>query len=230
MAGGGANVAVTFMFPEMVSVQLDGAGLAVHAAGSPVPLHPVNEAPAIGEALSTTCDPSANVPEADPQLVPQARPAGAEETEPFALPPALVTVSVRGVPTKTETVELLLVRSGSVVPLGAEVPAVLTIVPEALAEMVPKTLMVICPPPAPPLNPRRGESEMELPVPLRFACPPWSRHFVVAFPPVPLPKVTTVQAHVTLVSCDGITSANVTLRPSEERIWSVVLLLVIVIV
>src|SRR2546427_10482117 len=133
-AGGGANVAVTFMFPEMVSVQLDGAGLAVHAAGSPVPLHPVNEAPAIGEALSTTCDPSANVPEAEPQVVPQARPAGAEKMEPFALPPALVTVRVRGVRTKTETVELLLVRSGSVVPLGADEPAGVIIVPHGLRD------------------------------------------------------------------------------------------------
>src|SRR5713226_5669194 len=113
------------MFPEMVSVQRNGAGLAVHEEGSPVPLHPVNDAPAIGEALSTTCDPSAKVPEAEPQLVSQVRPAGAEETEPFALPPAFVTVSVRGVPMKTLTVELLLVRSGSVVPLGAEVLAVL---------------------------------------------------------------------------------------------------------
>ena len=145
------------MFPEMVSVHCGGAGVAVHEAGSPVPLHPVNDAPAIGEALSTTCEPSAKVPEADPQLVPQERPAGAEDTEPFALPPALVTVSVRGVPTKTVTVELLLVRSGSVVPLGAEVLAMLTIDPDAVAEMVPKTLMVSCPPPAPPLNPRRGE-------------------------------------------------------------------------
>src|SRR5437660_10463419 len=125
------------MFPETVSVQRVGAGVAVHEDGRPVPLHPVNDAPAIGEALSTTCDPSAKVPDADPQLVPQERPAGAEETEPFALPPALVTVSVRGVPTKTVTVELLLVRSGSVMPLGAEVAAVLSIVPEALAEMVP---------------------------------------------------------------------------------------------
>src|SRR2546428_4660807 len=141
-AGGGANVAVTFMFPEMVSVQRDGAGLAVHAAGSPVPLHPVNEAPAIGEALSTTCDPSANVPEAEPQVVPQARPAGAEKMEPFALPPALVTVRVRGVPTKTGTVELLLVRSGSVVPLGAAVPAGLLLLPDALPRTVPSTLMV----------------------------------------------------------------------------------------
>src|SRR2546426_10091576 len=138
------------MFPEMVSLHCGGAGLAVHAAGSPVPLHPVNEAPAIGEALTTTCDPSAKVPEADPQLVPQARPAGAEEMEPFALPPALVTVSVRGVPTKTGTGELLLVRSGSVVPLGADVPAVLTIVPDALGGMGPKDLMVSWPPPAPP--------------------------------------------------------------------------------
>src|SRR2546422_234619 len=111
--------------------------VAVPAPSSPVPLHPVNEAPAMGEALSTTCAPSANVPEAEPQVVPQARPAGAEKMEPFALPPALVTVRVRGVPTKTETVELLLVRSGSVVPLGADVPAVLIIVPEALAETVP---------------------------------------------------------------------------------------------
>src|SRR5438067_4835412 len=204
------------MFPEMVSVQLSGAGLVVQEAGT-APLHPAKEAPATGEALSTTCEPSANVPDAEPQLVPHERPAGAEETEPFALPPALVSVSVRGVPTKTETVELLLVRSGSVVPLGAEVPAVLTIVPEALAEMVPKTLMVICPPPAPPLNPRRGESEMELPVPLRFACPPWSRHFV-GLAPVPLPARVTVQAHVTPVSCEGITSVKVTLRPSEARI------------
>src|SRR2546426_2963062 len=125
------------MFPEMVSVQLDGAGLRVQGAGGPVPLNPVNEAPAIGEALSPTCAPSANVPEAEPKVVPQARPAGAEKMEPFALPPALVTVRVRGVPTKTETVELLLVRSGSVVPLGADVPAVLIIVPEALAETVP---------------------------------------------------------------------------------------------
>ncbi len=204
------------MFPEMVSVHCSGAGLAVHEAGSPVPLHPVNDAPAIGVALSTTCDPSANVPEADPQLVPQDRPAGAEETEPFAFPPAFVTVSVRGVPTNTVTVELLLVRSGSVVPLGAVVAAVLTIVPDAVAEMVPKTLMVICPPPVPPSNPRRGDSEMELPVPLKFAAPPWSRHFVGV--PVPLPLRVTVQAHVTLVSCDGITSVNVTLRPSVERI------------
>src|SRR3989442_11625609 len=157
------------MFPEMVSVQLEGAGLAVHAAGTPAPLHPVNEAPAIGEALSTTCDPSANVPEAEPQLVPQARPAGAEKMEPFALPPALVTVRVRGVPTKTETVELLLVRSGSVVPLGADVPAGLIIVPGALAETVPETLMVSWPPPVPPANPRAGGGEMEVPVPLKFA-------------------------------------------------------------
>jgi len=205
------------MFPEMVSVQRGGAGLAVHEEGSPVPLHPVKDAPAIGEALSTTCDPSANVPEADPQLVSHMMPAGAEEIEPFALPPAFVTVSVRGVPTKTVTVELLLVRSGSVVPLGADVRAVLTIVPDALAEMVPKTLMVSCPPPAPPLNPRRGESEMELPVPLKFAAPPWSRHFV-GLAPVPLPARVTVQAHVTLVSCEGITSVNATLRPSEARI------------
>src|SRR2546426_4767556 len=141
-AGGGANVAVPFMSRERVSVRLGGAGLAVHGAGSPVPLHPVNGAPAIGEALSTPCDPSANVPEAEPQLVPQARPAGAEKMEPFALPPALVTVRVRGVPTKTETVELLLVRSGSVVPLGADVPAVLVILPAALAQTVPYTLMV----------------------------------------------------------------------------------------
>src|SRR5882724_923548 len=169
------------MFPEMVSVQLEGAGLAVHAAGRPAPLHPLNEAPAMGEAFNTTCDPSAKVPEADPQLVPQERPAGAEEMDPFALPPALVTVSVRGVPTKTLTVELLLVRSGSVVPLGAPVPALLIIVPDALAEMVPYTLMVICP----PLKPRRGESEMEFPVPLKVAPPPWSRHFVGV--PVPLP-------------------------------------------
>src|SRR2546427_11222354 len=95
-AGGGANVAVTFMFPEMVSVQLDGAGLAVHAAGSPVPLHPVNEAPAIGEALTTTCDPAAHVPEAAPPLAPQARPAGARRMEPCALPPALGTGRARG--------------------------------------------------------------------------------------------------------------------------------------
>src|SRR5256885_13655935 len=95
-AGGGANVAVTFMFPEMVSVQLEGAGLAVHAAGTPAPLHPVNEAPAIGEALSTTCDPSANVPEAEPQLLPQARAAGAEEVGAFALPPGLVAGGVGG--------------------------------------------------------------------------------------------------------------------------------------
>src|SRR6266852_1528772 len=156
------------MFPEMVSVQLSGAGLVVHEAGT-APLHPVKEAPAMGEALSTTWDPSANVPEAEPQLVPQERPAGAEEMEPFPLPPALVTVSVRGVPTNTDTVELLLVKSGSVVPLGADVAAVLTIVPDAVAEMVPKTLMVSCPPPAPLLNPRRGESEMELPVPLKLA-------------------------------------------------------------
>src|SRR5438309_6119504 len=185
-AGAGANVAVTLMLPEMVSVQLVGAGLVVQEAGTPAPLHPVNEAPAMGEALSTTCDPSPKVPEAEPQLVPQERPAGAEETEPFALPPALVTVSVRGVPMKTETVELLLLRSGSVVPLGAAVAAVLTIVPDALAEMVPKTLMVSCPPPAPPLNPRRGESEMEFPVPLKVAAPPWSRH-LVGLAPVPLP-------------------------------------------
>src|SRR5712692_1509768 len=203
------------MFPEIVSVQLSGAGLVVHEAGT-APLQPVKEAPATGEALSTTCDPSANVPEAEPQLVPQERPAGAELTDPFALPPALVTVSVRGVPTKTDTVEVLLVKSGSVVPLGADVAAVLTIVPDAVAEMVPKTLMVSCPPPAPPLNPRRGESEMELPVPLKFAAPPWSRHFVAV--PVPLPVRVTVQAQVTPVSCDGITSVKVTLRPSEARI------------
>src|SRR5215470_20318720 len=165
-AGGGANVAVTLMFPEMVSVQLDGAGLVVHEAGT-APLHPVKEAPATGEALSTTCDPSANVPDAEPQPVPQERPAGAELTEPFALPPALVSVSVRGVPTKTDTVEVLLARLGSVVPLGAEARAVLIIVPEAVAEIVPKTLMVSCP----PLKPRRGESAMELPVPLKFAAP-----------------------------------------------------------
>src|ERR687884_603394 len=94
-AGGGANVAVTVMLPEMVSVQRTGAGLAVHAAGSPVPLHPVNEAPGTGDALSTTCEPSAKVPEVDPQLVPQLIPAGAEETDPLALPPALLSVSVR---------------------------------------------------------------------------------------------------------------------------------------
>jgi hypothetical protein len=210
-------VAVTFMFPEIVSVQLVGAGLVVHEAGSPAPLHPVNEAPATGEAVSLTCEPSANVPEAEPQLVPQERPAGAEVTEPFALPPALVTVSVRGVPTKTVTVELLFVRSGSVVPLGAEVAAVLTIVPEAVGEMVPKTLMVSCPPPAPPLKPRRGESEIELPVPLKLAAPPWSRH-LVGLAPVPLPVRVTVQAQVTPVSCAGITSVNETLRPSEARI------------
>src|SRR6266849_6746074 len=203
------------MFPEMVSMQLGGAGLTVHEAGT-APLHPVKEAPATGEALRTTCDPSANVPEAEPQLVPQERPAGAEVMEPFALPPALVTVSVRGVPTKTETVEVLFERSGSVVPLGADAFAVLTIVPDAVAEMVPKTLMVSCPPPAPPLNPRRGDSEMELPVPLKFAAPPWSRHFVAV--PVPLPVRVTVQAQVTPVSCDGITSVKVTLRPSEARI------------
>src|SRR5439155_14547744 len=203
------------MFPEMVSVQLSGAGLVVQEAGT-APLHPAKEAPATGEALSTTCEPSANVADAEPQLVPHERPAGAEETEPFALPPALVSVSVRGVPTKTDTVEVLLARSGSVVPLGAEAFAVLTMGPEALAEMVPKTLMVSCPPPAPPLNPRRGESAMELPVPLKFAAPPWSRHFVGV--PVPLPLAVTVQAHVTPVSCDGITSVKVTLRPSEARI------------
>ena len=124
------------MLPEMVSVQLVGAGVVVHDAGT-APLHPVNEAPAMGEALNTTCDPSAKVPDAEPQLVPQLMPAGAEETDPFALPPALVTVSVRGVPTKTVTVELLLVMSGSVVPFGADVLAVLSIVPDALAEMVP---------------------------------------------------------------------------------------------
>ncbi len=112
---------------------------------------------------------------------------------------------------------MLLVRSGSVVPLGADVAAVLTIVPDAVAEMVPKTLMVSCPPPAPLLNPRRGESEMELPVPLKFAAPPWSRHFV-GLAPVPLPARVTVQAQVTPVSCDGITSVKLTLRPSEARI------------
>src|SRR5436309_15976442 len=100
------------MFPEMVSVQLSGAGLVVQEAGT-APLHPAKEAPATGEALSTTCEPSANVADAEPQLVPHERPAGAEETEPFALPPALVSASVRGVPTKTDTVEVLLVRSRS---------------------------------------------------------------------------------------------------------------------
>src|SRR2546426_396226 len=49
------------MLPEMVSVQLVGAGGVVHDAGT-APLHPVNEAPATGEALNTTCDPSAKVP------------------------------------------------------------------------------------------------------------------------------------------------------------------------
>src|SRR5216684_1802538 len=160
------------MLPEKVIVQGNITGLTLNEDGSTLTQRQLNNTPAIGEALSTTCDPSAKVPEAEPQLVSQVRPAGAEETEPFALPPAFVTVSVRGVPTKTVTVELLLVRSGSVVPLGAEVLAVLTIVPDALAEMVPKTLMVSCPPPAPPLNPRRGESEMEFPVPLKFAAPP----------------------------------------------------------
>src|SRR5919201_4059993 len=140
-AGGGANVAVTVMLPEIVSVQRSGAGLAVHAAGRPVPLHPVNDAPGMGDALSTTCEPSANVPEVEPQLVPQLIPAGAEDSAPFALPPALFNVSVRGVPTKTETVELLFARFGSVVPLGADVEAVFTIGPDALAETVPYTLM-----------------------------------------------------------------------------------------
>src|SRR6266436_4529595 len=125
------------MFPEMVSVQLDGAGLAVHAAARPAPLHPLNEAPAMGEAFNTTCDPSAKVPE---------------------------------------------------------------------------TLMEICP----PLKPRRGESEMELPVPLKVAPPAWSRHFVGV--PVPLPATEFVQAQVTPVSCEGMTSVKATLRPSEERI------------
>ena len=36
--------------------------------------------------------------------------------------------------------------------------------------------------------------------------------------PLPVPLLVTVQAHVTPVSCDGITSVKVTLRPSEERI------------
>jgi hypothetical protein len=134
------------MLPEIVSVQLVGAGLVVHDAGT-APLHPVKEAPATGEALRTTCDPSANVPDADPQLVPQLIPAGADVTVPFALPPAFVTVSVRGVPTKTVTVELLFVMSGSVVPLGAPVLAVLSIGPKgAVAEIVPYTLMVSWPP------------------------------------------------------------------------------------
>ena len=84
--------------------------------------------------------------------------------------------------------------------------------------------MVICP----PLKPRRGESAMELPVPLKLPAPAWSRHFVVV--PVPLPRTVTVHAHVTPVSCDGMTSVKLTLRPSVARIWSVVLLLVTVIV
>jgi len=213
-AGGGANVAVTVMLPEMVSVQLDGAGLAVHDAGSPAPLHPENEAPATGEALSTTCDPSANVPDAEPQLVPQLMPAGADETEPFALPPAFVTVSVRGVPMKTVAVELLFVMLGSVVPLGFDVLAVLTIVPDAVAEIVPYTLMVSWP----PLKPRRGDSEMELPLPLKLDDPPWSRHFVDPPPPPPLPLTVAVHAHVTPVSCDGITSVKLMLRPRLARI------------
>ena len=156
------------MLPEMMSVQLAGAGAVVHDAGRPAPLHAVNEAPATGDALSTTCEPSANVPDAEPQLVPQLIPAGTEDTDPFAFPPAFVTVSVRGVPTKTVAVELLLLMLGSVIPLGAPVLAVLTIVPEALAEMVPYTLMVICP----PLKPRRGESEIEFPLPLKPDAPP----------------------------------------------------------
>src|SRR5437588_4598691 len=156
------------MFPEIVSVQFAGAGVAVHEAGRPAPLQLVKDAPAMGDALNTTCDPSANVPDADPQLVPQLMPAGAEATEPFAFPPSFVTVSVRGVPMKTVAVELLLLMLGSVVPLGAPVLAVLTIVPDALAETVPYTLMVICP----PLNPRRGESEIEFPVPLKPDAPP----------------------------------------------------------
>jgi hypothetical protein len=134
------------MLPEMVSVQRSGAGLAVHAAGAPAPLHPLNEAPGTGEALSTTCEPSANVPDVDPQLVPQLIPEGADVTVPFAFPPALLRVRVRGVPTKTETVEVLLARFGSVVPLGTDVDAVLIIGPDALAETVPYTLMVIWPP------------------------------------------------------------------------------------
>ena len=158
------NVAVTVMLPEIVNVQRSGAGLAVQAAGSPEPLHPVNEAPGTGDALSTTCAPSAKVPE---QLAPQLIPAGTDRTEPF-VPPILFTVSVRGVPTKTETVELLLPRFGSVVPLGADVEAVFTIAPDALADTVPYTLMVIWP----PLYPRRGESEIELPVPLKLEEPP----------------------------------------------------------
>src|SRR5205807_8546247 len=112
---------------------------------------------------------------------------------------------------KTVAVELLLLMLGSVVPLGAPVLAVLTIVPDALAETVPYTLMVICP----PLNPRRGESEMELPVPLNPDAPPRSRHFVVV--PVPLPATVAVHAQVTPVSCDGITSVKLTLRPSDAR-------------
>ena len=69
---------------------------------------------------------------------------------------------------------------------------------------------------------------MELPVPLKLPAPPWSRHFVVV--PIPLPRTVTVHAHVTPVSCDGMTSVKLTPRPSEARIWSVVLLLVTVIV
>ena len=38
------------MFPEIVTVQFVGAGVVVHDAGTPAPLQPVNEAPAIGEA------------------------------------------------------------------------------------------------------------------------------------------------------------------------------------
>jgi hypothetical protein len=130
------------MLPDIVNVQLVGAPV-VHEAGRPDPLHPVNEAPAMGEALSTTCDPSANVPDVELQPVPQLMPAGTEVTVPFVLAPAFVRVSVRGVPMNTDTVELLLLMFGSVVPLGAFVLAVLSITPDALAEMVPYTLIVI---------------------------------------------------------------------------------------
>jgi hypothetical protein len=92
----------------------------VAADAHEVPLQPRNDAPATGVAKRITVLPTTNGELAVVHAVPQLMPAGTDMTVPFAATFAplfpLVTVSVCDVPSCVETIDSLLLVSGSVTP------------------------------------------------------------------------------------------------------------------
>ena len=123
VAGAPANVAVTLCAPAIVTEQV--VDVPEHA-----PPQPTNVAPATGDAVRLTCEPSRKSADADVHIEPQLIAAGVEEIVPTVAVPSFETLSVRSVPIVSLSTAELLVESGSEMPPLVATEAVLTTEPE----------------------------------------------------------------------------------------------------